>query len=143
MQAAKSWFSVVMALLPVLFFGGMFLYFSSVNNASFGLLDGALGPTRIGLGALTILFALLFLWRLKRAATPPPAKVSLSPADAKLEEVKSDFDADAAMARYLARRGEGGSAAPAPPPSFAPPPVPTVDGVPIRPGGFGRKGTFG
>ena len=137
MKTAQSWLSLVMALLPVLFFGGLFLYFTSVNNASFGLLDGALGPTRIGLGGLTILFALLFLWRLKRAATPPPARASLSQADALIEETKSDFDADAAMARYLARRGtsEGRPAAPAATFGGDAPPRPPA-------GSFGRKGTF-
>jgi hypothetical protein len=135
MKAAKSWFGVVMALLPVLFFGGMFLYFDGVNNASFGLFESSLGPTRIGLGALTILFALLFLWRLKVAATPPPPRASLSTADGAIEEAKSDFDADAAMARYLARRG-GDSSSASRAAAFTPP----ADRPP--PGSFGRKGSY-
>ncbi len=139
MRTTKTFLGLIGGLLPILFFGGLFLYFTTVNNASFGLLDGVLGPTRIGLGALTILFALLFLWRLKRAATPPPAKASLSTADGQIEEAKSDFDADAAMARYLARRTSGVAVPPAQP---SRPSQPTVDGVPIRPGGFGRKGTL-
>lgn len=134
MRTTNNFFGLIGGLLPVLFFGGLFLYLSSVNNAFYGLLDGALGPTRMGIGALTILFALLFLWRLKRAATPPPAKVGLSAADGGIEEVKSDFDADAAMARYLARRGtsEGRPATPAA----------TFGGDTPRPpaGSFGRKG---
>lgn len=136
MKTAKSWFSLVMALLPVLFFGGFFLYFSGVNNAFYGLLDSGLGPTRMGLGALTILFALLFLWKLYRfsSARPPAPKAGGPETD--LAEAKSDFDADAAMARYLARRGAGGPAVPASRPTA------TVDGVPVRPGGFGRKGNF-
>ncbi|HYD12414.1 MAG TPA: hypothetical protein VEC11_06175 [Allosphingosinicella sp.] len=141
MKTAKSWFGLVGALIPILFFGGLFLYFTSVNNASYGLLDGALGPTRIGLGALTILFALLFLWRLKTAATPPPPRAGLSATDGAIEEPKSDFDADAAMARYLARRGAG-TAVPPGAPSGAP--ASFGGETPPRPpaGSFGRKGTF-
>lgn len=138
MRTSKNVLGLIGGLLPVLFFGGLFLYFTSVNNASFGLLDGALGPTRIGLGALTILFALLFLWRLRRVATPPPARTGPGTADAALEDVKSDFDADAAMARYLARRGTSESRPAVPASTFggdAPPRPPA--------GSFGRKGSLG
>lgn len=138
MKTAKSWFSLVMALLPVLFFGGFFLYFSGVNNAFYGMLDGALGPTRMGLGALTILFALLFLWKLRRFSAPPPVAPKGGDLEAALAETKSDFDADAAMARYLARRGPGADGAAGPARGFG-------GDVPPRPpaGSFGRKGTFG
>lgn len=136
MKTTGSWFGMVGALLPVLLFGGLFLYFDKVSDATYGLLDGALGPTRIGVAGLTILFAILFLWRLKRAATPPPPKGGAG-IDAAVEEAKSDFDPDAAMARYLARRGTGAAV----PPSGSAPPFGTD--VPRPPAGsFGRKGTL-
>lgn len=137
MRTTGNVLGLIGGLLPVLFFGGLFLYLTSVNNAFYGLLDGALGPTRIGVGGLAILFALLFLWRLKRAATPPPARTGLSTADGQLEEAKSDFDADAAMARYLARRGTGEGR-----PTV---PAATFGGDTPRPpaGSFGRKGSPG
>jgi len=134
MQTAKNWFGLIGALIPVLFFGGMFLYFGGVNDASYGLFDSALGPTRLGLGALTGFFLLLFLWRLSRLSRPPSAPKTVGRADAEIEEGKSDFDADAAMARYLARRN-GDTSVPRgagfTPPADRPPP-----------GSFGRKGNF-
>jgi len=138
MRAARSWFGVVGSLIPVLFCGGLFLYLSNVNDSFGGLLDHAIWPTRMGLGALTILFALLFLWKLKTASTPPAPKAALSAADGVIEEGKSDFDADAAMARYLARRGSSPDNAPAAP-------APSFGGDAPRPpaGSFGRKGTPG
>jgi hypothetical protein len=142
MQTARSWFGAIGGLIPVLFFGGLFFYLSSVNNAFYGLLDGALGPTRIGVGGLALLFFVLFLWRLRRLAAPPaPPKDKVGDrVDQALAETKSDFDADAAMARYLARRGTGTSA----PAAAGPSPAFGSGEAPVRPaGGFGRKGTLG
>lgn len=131
MRTTKSFFGLVMALVPVLWFGGLALYFNHVRNLGGGLFDGALGPTIVGLGALGLLFLVLFLWRLRRTAAPPaPPKSGLGPMDAALEETKSDFDPDAAIARYLARRSAGGPGAGS-----------TSEGDgPVRPGSFGRKG---
>ena len=134
MKTTRPWFGLVGALLPVLFFGGLFLYFDRVSDATYGMLDGALGPTRLGLGGLAILFALLFLWKLKRSAAPPPPTGGAG-LDAAVEEPRSDFDPDAAMARYLARRG----AAPTAGPTGS---APSLGGDAPRPpaGSFGRKG---
>ena len=136
MNTARSWFGLLGALLPVLFFGGLFLYFDRVSDATYGLLDGALGPTRIGLGGLTILFALLFLWKLRRSATPPPPRGGAG-LDAAVEEARGDFDPDAAMARYLARRGGHATVPPAGPTAGFGTDVPRPP-----PGSFGRKGTL-
>jgi hypothetical protein len=57
----------------------------------------------LGLGAFFILFLVLFLMKLWRFASPHAAGPGARAAAA-LEAKRSDFDADAALARYLARR---------------------------------------
>ena len=118
MRTVRDWFGLVGALLPVLFCGGFLLYFNQFRSATGGLFDSALGPTMFGIGAFFILFLVLFLVKLWRFASPPAAGPGARAAAA-LEAEQSDFDADAALARYLARR----------------------DGIPPadRPLSFGRK----
>ena len=126
MRTARSWFGLIGALIPVLFCGGFLLYFNNVRNAFGGLVDGGLGPTMIGLAAFGLLFLLLFLLKLRRFLAPPAPPKSGDRMAAALDETRSDFDADAALARYMARRGSGDSGGDRPPP-----------------GSFGRKGNFG
>ena len=129
MRTTRSFLGLFMALLPIFWFGGLFLYLNNVRGAFGGLLDGALGPTLMGLGTVLVILVFLFVLKFWRAATPPATGGGSGTATA-LEEEKSDFDPDAALARYMARRnGEPD----APPPSFG-------GGGSPRPGGFGRKG---
>jgi hypothetical protein len=123
MKTAKSFIGLVAALLPILYIGGLLFWFSRLNNATYGLFDRALSPTMFGLAAIGLVFVLLFALKLWRMSRPPvmPRSGGAGPA---LEEEKSDFDPDAALARYLARR----NAAPVPPGDRPPP------------GSFGRKG---
>ena len=130
MKTAKSLFGLVAALLPILYIGGLLLYFSRFNNATYGLFDRALSPTIFGLAAIGLVFVLLFalkLWRMSRPAAPPQSGGGTGAA---FEEEKSDFDPDAALARYMARRNAGGTG----PAAFVSP----EDRPP--PGSFGRKG---
>ena len=103
MRTTKQWIGLIGALLPVLFCGGFLLYFNTVRGAFGGLVDSQLGPTMIGLGAFFVLFLVLFLVKLWRTAGGPPASPAAR-AEAVIEAEQSDFDADAALARYLARR---------------------------------------
>jgi hypothetical protein len=120
MQTSKNWFGLVGAALPVLICGGFLLYFNNVRGAFGGLIDGQIGPTMFGIGVFFILFLVLFLVKLwKRAGTPPASPIAR--AEAALETERNDFDADAAFARYMSRRGDT-------PPLVRPPP-----------GSFGRK----
>ena len=129
MRTTRSFFGLIMALLPIVWAGGLFLYLNNVRGAFGGLLDGALGPTLMGLGTVLIIFVFLFVLKFGRAATPPATPRTGGGADSALEEEKSDFEPDAALARYMARRnGEPG----APPPTFG--------GNRPSQGGFGRKG---
>jgi len=121
MRTSKNWFGLVGAALPVLFCGGLLLYFSSVRAAYGGPNGNPLGPTMFGLGVFFLLALLAFLMRLWKFAGGAPASSPGARAEAAAAAESSDFDADAALARYLARRGDG-------PPAVRPPP-----------GSFGRK----
>ena len=123
MKTTKSLLGLVAALLPVLYCGGLLLYFGRFNSATYGLFDRALSPTMFGLAAIGLIFVILFalkLWRMSR----PPAPPRSGGAGLDTEDLKSDFDPDAALARYMARR----NAAPLSPENRPPP------------GSFGRKG---
>ncbi len=134
MRTTKSFLGLFFAVVPILFIGGLLLYLNNVRGAFYGLLDGALGPTMFGLAAIGLLFVFTFVLKIRKAATPPappPANVG-DRVDAVLAETKTDFDADAAFARYMAKRGQGGQS----PASGLTP----LGGAPARSGSFGRKG---
>lgn len=132
MRTTRSFFGLIMALLPIVGIAGVLLYLNNVRGAFGGLLDGALGPTLMGLGTVLVILVFLFVLKFWRAATPPATpKAGGSGPDAAPEEEKSDFDPDAAIARYMARResGEAGAS----------PLAPQGGARPGRQAAFGRK----
>jgi hypothetical protein len=135
MRTTKSIFGLIAAAIPVLYCGGLLLYFAGVRNSFGGLVDGGLGPTMLGLGAIGLLFLIALVVKVMRlfGGKGAPAAGGGGPADAAPEGEGSDFDPDAAIARYLARRSSGAHdpASPHPPPA---------DGGPVRQAGFGRRG---
>ncbi|MEA3044063.1 MAG: hypothetical protein QOH47_1901 [Sphingomonadales bacterium] len=135
MRTMKSIVGLVAAAIPILYCGGLLLYFNRVRTASAGLLDGALGPTMLGLGVIGLLFLIPFVLKFRRLVAPPAAPGSGSSGRAKEapQEERSDFDADAALARYLAQRPRGA-------PNLASPQAPQEGGRPGGPAAFGRRG---
>ena len=136
MRTTKSFLGLAFAVLPILFIGGLLLYLNNVRGAFFGLLDGALMPTMFGLAAIGILCIFTFVLKVRKATTPPapPSDKVGDRVDALVAETKSDFDADAAFARYMAKRSAGTAVPSSTPSSLG-------GGAPARPsGGFGRKG---
>lgn len=134
MRTTRSFLGVAAGLLPILYIGGLLFYFSRFGGLTGGLFVRELGPTTVGLASVGLLLVFLFalrLWRLSRgdgAPRPGSGRQGLGE-----EELNSDFDADAAFARAMARRsGEPG----APPPSFGG----ATPATPRPGGGFGRKG---
>ncbi|HYE29198.1 MAG TPA: hypothetical protein VD887_13610 [Allosphingosinicella sp.] len=117
------------ALMPVLFCGGFLVYFAGVERWTGVPVGDALTPTVFGLGILALLFAIPLVLRIARLlGPPPPRKPGSPPRQEPLAPGPGDFDADAAIARYLARRE------PASPPS---PPAPAAAAQ--APPSFGRK----
>jgi hypothetical protein len=131
MRTMKLTLGLVAAALPVLYCAGLLLHFNGVRNMFGGMLDSQLGPTMIGIGAFGLLFLLLFGLKLWRTFGGKGAGASGGggPSDKAPEEEKSDFDPDAALARYMARRASG-----------APGPAAPHGGGPVRQAGFGRRG---
>lgn len=133
MRTMKTTVGLIAAAIPVIYCGGFLLYFGGVRNAFGGMVDRQLGPTMLGLAAFGLLFLILFavkILKLFRGAGAPGAGTGGGRPDKAPKEEGSEFDPDAAIARYLAQRGSG----PRDPAS------PHGGGGPVRPGGFGRRG---
>lgn len=125
-------FKLILSLLPLVYIGGLLFYFTGQGGWSDGPLATGLGPTVLGLGAIGLLFCIPLVFRLLKLVINPRGPVSAK-ANEPVEEPA--FDADAALARYLARKAAAGEAvpeAPAAAPSFP------RDESAVRPV-FGRK----
>jgi hypothetical protein len=142
MRSLKLIFGLVGLALPVVYCGGLFFYFLELGGSVRDSTAIGLGPTLLGLGIVGLLFFIpLVLKSLRdlkawRASRP---EVEYVPADyapqaAPVPVPEGEFDPDAALARYMARRN---AADPAPAPA-APPAAPALGGSPPRPT-FGRK----
>jgi hypothetical protein len=119
MRNAKSAFGVVGALLPLLYCGGLVFYFLDLSGSPQEAVDTGLGPTVIGLGAVGLLFCIPLIFKIAKLFSRPPEP---GPGGG-----DSGFDADEAVARYLARQASGAGDTSAP------------QGGGTAPRGFGRK----
>ncbi len=124
----KSILGVIGALVPILYFGGLLYYFvDSMGSVEDAQMNG-LGPTLLGLTVIGLLFFIplsVKLVRLFSGSSSPPMTGRAGATGSKRDE-ESEFDADAVLARYMAKRstdgGAGDAVAPAgeqtPRPSF-------------------------
>jgi hypothetical protein len=137
MQTVKSVFGVTRALLPVLYCGGLVFYFMRAGGGSFESANMiGLGPTIVGLAAVGFLLCIPLILRVGKLFNGPPAAGSgPHPKD---DDDDAGFDADAAIARYMAsKRAEESVTGP---PVSRPAPRPASNGGgPARPTGFGRR----
>lgn len=137
MRALKSTFGLIGAAIPVLYCGGLVYYFANVENFTGVPVGDDLSPTMFGLGAIGLLFFIPLVLKILRfvGRSGAPGSGSGGGADESAQGEPSDFDPDAAIARYLARQTSGASG-PASPLS------PHAGGGPARPtSGFGRRGS--
>lgn len=135
MRTMKLTFGLIAAAIPVIYCGGFLLYFGGVRSAFGGMVDSQLGPTMIGLGAIGLVFLILFVLKILRlfGGKAAPAAGGGGPVDQAPKDEPSDFDPDAAIARYLAKRPPG-------PRGPASPFAAHEGGRPTGQPGFGRKG---
>ena len=120
MRSVKMVVGVVGALVPVVYCGGLVWYFMRGNDLS-GPVGTGLGPTVLGLGVVGLLFCIPLVFKLLKLAAPAKPEPGARAAD---DEPVSSFDADAALARYMARKAAAGGEIPS---------------APAPRGGFGRK----
>ena len=133
MQSLKSAAGLIRVLVPVLYCGGLLFYFFDISGGSVeGVETIGLGPTMIGLGAVGLLFCIPLILKTMRIVSGPRSPGS-GP-DKPTDEDRSGFDADAAIARYMAQRS-----AEAVPSAPAARPARPAGGPASRPG-FGRRG---
>ena len=122
MRTLKSRFGVIGALVPIFYCGSLIYYFLDLSGSMQEAGEDGLSPTQLGLGVVSLLFAIPLMMKVVRIFTRPR-----SGPDAPTDDDKSGFDADAAIARYLAQR------------STDAPIVSPGRGEPARPSGFGRR----
>ncbi len=132
MQNVKSVFGVMLALVPVAYCGGLLYYFIDLSGSVRQADEIGLGPTVLGLAVVGLLFSAAVVVKIVRIFITPRSSGSGSGGGPNGSSHDDDggFDADAAIARYMARRSAEGAPAPASP-------VPEAGG-PARPA-FGRK----
>jgi hypothetical protein len=122
---AKAILRVIGALVPIVYFGGLFFYFFHTAGSVEEAQEIGLGPTLLGLAVVSLLFCIPLVWNILRL-------MGTRPRGPNGHGGESDFDADAVVARYLARQPAQNSAGPP-----AQPPKP--GGAPPKPTVFGRK----
>ena len=131
MRNLKSAFGLAGAIVPVIYCGGLLYYFFGVGGSVEGVETIGLGPTMIGLGAVGLLFCIPVILKLMRVfgdlRTPGSGGGSA-------RDEENGFDADAAIARYMAQRSTEAA------PKGVAPPV-RGEAARVKRSGFGRRGT--
>ena len=131
MEPLKSGFGVMRAVMPLLYLGGLYYYFSSGTFGPEGPTSGGMSPNMLVIiCAGGLLFSIPLILKLVRIFARAR---SSGMADAPVDDT-GGFDPDAAIARYMASRSvEAAPGAPAPRPAY-------TGGAPAKPSGFGRRG---
>lgn len=128
MRTFKSVFVVIGALVPVLYCGTLLYYFLDISGSMKNAKSIGLAPTLLGLGVVGLLFCIPLALKIVRIFARPRSPGSGPDAP----DAESGFDADAAIARYMAQRSpETVPGSPAVRPTFG-------GGAARRPG-FGRR----
>jgi hypothetical protein len=131
MRTLKLGFSLFGALVPILYCASLLYYFFDVGGSVEGAETIGLGPTIMGLGLVSLLFCIPLIIKIVRIFAKPRSPGS-GP-DASMDDDKSGAEADAAIARYVARQA-----------TEAAPNAPIVSparsgGGPAKRPGFGRR----
>jgi hypothetical protein len=131
----KSAFGVIGALGAILYCGRLLYYFLDLSGSVQEAERDGLGPTLLGLGVVGLLFCILLIVKIVRIFAGPrsPGSGGRGGPDASTHDGEGGFDADAAIARYMASRStEAARGSPAAP-------LEHEGGGPARRPSFGRK----
>ena len=134
MRTARSIVAAFGTFAGILYFGWLLYYFLDVSGSVEEAKTIGLWPTLVGLGVLGLLLCLLFIWRIGRIFRPrsPGPGVRGGPGTP-TGDGEGGFDADAVLARYMARQSaEAAAGSPAAPPAQG-------GGGPARRPSFGRR----
>jgi len=124
---------VIRALLPIVYFTGLLVDLLDVSGGSIHQAWRiGLGPTILGLGFIGLLFCIPLALRIVRILNGLRASGSGGGSGRSAPDDDDGFDADAAVARYLAQRPAEATSSPAPRPT-------PKSGGPTKPTGFGRR----
>ncbi|MEP6828930.1 MAG: hypothetical protein ABI963_01205 [Rhizomicrobium sp.] len=139
MQTFKSVFGVARAFGPVIYCGYLAYYFFDAGGSVQGVQDIGLGPTVLGLGAVGLLFCVPLVMKIVRMLRTPRSPGSGSGGDAPSDDDDGGAAADAAIARYMARKAKEDTSAKPSTGALSPRPAQHSSGPARRPI-FGRKG---
>jgi hypothetical protein len=130
----KSIVGVVGAVLAVLYCGRLLFYFYDVSGSIEDAQKVGLGPTMMGLGAIGLLFVIILVVKVARMIRGPrsPGSGRRGSPNAPTQDDDGGFDADAAIARYVALRSTDAAAAV---------PAASVGSGAANPPSFGRRVT--
>jgi hypothetical protein len=132
MGSFKNAWGIITGLIPVVYCVGFLIYFANVERFTGVPVGNQLGPTVLGLGVVALLFSIPVILRIARLLRAPPTSKDEARRTAEVfADSPSDFDADAAIARYMAQRQAAEAASASLPDDGAPPQAPRR--------GFGRK----
>lgn len=126
MRTFKSVFVAIGAIGPILYGGTLLYYFLDISGSLRNPKSIGLAPTLLGVGVVGLLFCIPLVPKIVRIF----ARLRSSGSDA--PDGESGFDADAAIARYMAQRSP--QAVPGSPAAR-----PTFGGGAARRPGFGRR----
>jgi len=131
----KSVIGVIGTLAVILYCGRLLYYFLDLTGSVQEAEMNGLGPTLLGLGAVALLFCIVLIVKVVWMFAGPrsPGSGGRGSPGASTDDAEVGFDADAAVARYMARRSaEAASCSPPAPPAHE-------VGGPTRRVSFGRK----
>ena len=132
MGSLKPVFSLMSAIVPIVYCGGLVYYFYNQAGSIKEAEEIGLGPTLLGLSAVGVLFFIPLIVKIYLfvIALRTPAWARRGGPDGPNDDGDPEIDADAMIARYMAQKSAKGD------PSFTT--TPPGDGS-ARRSSFGRK----
>lgn len=125
-------FRAISMIFPALYFGGLFYYFFHMSGSIQGAEDMGLGPTLLGLAVVGLVFSIPLLYGIVRFILTRRHRPGAHGGPHEPDDGESGFDADAVIARYLARKSAEEAAS-------KPDSSPTRGDGASKPAGFGRR----